>query len=76
MDRGGVKEVQVSMALEKRERHTAQIYRKDDRLLAVTGSQDGGAIPNVRDAQGNGIPKAPLPGEVYDGRSSIVSQDR
>ena len=57
----------------KRERHTAQIHRKGDWLLAVTGSQAGGAIPRVRNAQGNGIPQAPLSGEVYDGRSSFVS---
>jgi hypothetical protein len=55
MDRGGVKEVQVSVAEEKRKRHNAQIHRKGDWLLAGTGSQISREIPENRQTPGDGI---------------------
>jgi len=67
MDRGGVEEVQVSVAKAQRKGHNTQIYRKGDRLFAVTGRQTGREIPGVRETSGNGIPPASLSGEVYDG---------
>ena len=73
MDRGGVKEVQVSMVKETWERHTAQIYRKGDGILAGASHQIGKQLPGIRKTQGNVIPQAPLSGEVYDDRSSFVS---